>query len=118
MQAVPDISSYLGQLVGLRRDLHANPELGYREHRTADKIAACLEALGLPVRRGIGGTGVVASVCGRGQVRSGPVEPSAFGPTSMRYPFRTSTRNHAKEARFMADVMREVVGDANNIKAE
>ncbi len=46
-------------LVALRRDIHAHPELGYQEHRTAALIAAQLRAIGLEVHEGIGGTGVV-----------------------------------------------------------
>ncbi|MBD5805287.1 putative hydrolase YxeP [Azoarcus sp. Aa7] len=46
-------------LTALRRDIHAHPELAFEEHRTADLIARRLEALGLEVHRGLGGTGVV-----------------------------------------------------------
>ncbi len=48
----------------LRRDLHAHPELRFEEHRTADVVARELEDLGYAVSRGIGGTGVVASLPG------------------------------------------------------
>lgn len=43
----------------LYRDLHANPELSFREHRTAGIVAGHLAELGLEVHGGIGGTGVV-----------------------------------------------------------
>ncbi|CAL9387555.1 amidohydrolase [Streptomyces sp. enrichment culture] len=43
----------------LYRDLHAHPELGLREHRTAGKAAEALRAAGYAVTEGIGGTGVV-----------------------------------------------------------
>ena len=42
-----------------RRDLHRHPELGFNEHRTADKVASLLESFGLDVHRGVGQTGVV-----------------------------------------------------------
>jgi hippurate hydrolase len=61
----PDISPYLGKLVAFRRDLHAHPELKFEEHRTADRIAAYLEALGVPVHRGLAQTGIVATIQGR-----------------------------------------------------
>ncbi|MGY6161053.1 M20 aminoacylase family protein [Paraburkholderia strydomiana] len=48
----------------LRRDLHAHPELRFEEHRTADVVARELEELGYTVSRGLGGTGVVASLPG------------------------------------------------------
>ena len=50
------------QLVRWRQHLHQHPETGFNEHRTADYVAAALEAMGLPVQRGIGGTGLVASL--------------------------------------------------------
>lgn len=49
----------LSTLVAFRRDLHAYPELGFEERRTAARIAEFLEGLGLEVHAGIGGTGVV-----------------------------------------------------------
>lgn len=48
----------------LRRDLHAHPELRFEEHRTADVVARELEDIGYKVVRGLGGTGVVASLPG------------------------------------------------------
>ncbi|OIH98211.1 amidohydrolase [Curtobacterium sp. MCBA15_001] len=46
-------------LLALYQDLHAHPELGFQEHRTAGIVATELEGLGLDVTTGIGGTGVV-----------------------------------------------------------
>lgn len=42
-----------------RHDLHRHPELGFNEHRTAEKVAGLLESFGLDVHRGVGQTGVV-----------------------------------------------------------
>ena len=47
------------QWVAWRRDIHQHPELGFREERTADKVAALLDGFGVEVHTGIGGTGVV-----------------------------------------------------------
>jgi amidohydrolase len=49
-----------GETRDLRRDFHRHPELAFEEFRTAGIIAAQLEALGLSVRTGVGGTGVTA----------------------------------------------------------
>lgn len=49
-------------LIELRRDLHANPELGFEEHRTSDIVARLMQEAGLTVHRGLGGTGVVATL--------------------------------------------------------
>ena len=46
----------------IRRDIHAHPELAFGEWRTAERVAAHLASLGLEVRRGLAGTGVVASL--------------------------------------------------------
>jgi hippurate hydrolase len=65
--ATADASAYLlhalraqvGEFISLRRDLHAEPELAFEEHRTAALVAAKLESWGYEVERGVGGTGVV-----------------------------------------------------------
>ena len=46
-------------VIALRRDFHAHPELGFEEFRTSGIVAARLKALGLQIREKIGGTGVV-----------------------------------------------------------
>jgi amidohydrolase len=50
------------QLSAWRRDFHMHPELGFREIRTAAKVAEILEQVGYRVRRGVGRTGVVAEL--------------------------------------------------------
>lgn len=50
------------QLVSWRRHLHQIPETGFNEHQTSRYVAAALELMGLQVHRGIGGTGLVASL--------------------------------------------------------
>lgn len=60
-----DAALNINQLSAFRRDLHMHPELKYEETRTADKIAAYLAALGIPMARGLGITGIVASIHGR-----------------------------------------------------
>jgi len=48
-----------------RHDIHRNPELGFNELRTADKVASCLQEFGIETHVGIGGTGVVGVLrCG------------------------------------------------------
>ncbi|MGQ9471913.1 MAG: M20 metallopeptidase family protein [Candidatus Aminicenantales bacterium] len=58
------------QLVEIRRDLHAHPELSLQEKRTAALVAAYLENLGLEVRTGIAGTGVLGILRGK---KKGPI---------------------------------------------
>ncbi len=52
----------LAELTALRHDLHAHPELGLEEHRTSEIVAQQLEAMGYAVTRGIGTTGLVATL--------------------------------------------------------
>ncbi len=54
-----DFADLMEPLVALRRDIHAHPELGFKEHRTAARIAAELRSAGIDVHEGIGGTGLV-----------------------------------------------------------
>jgi hippurate hydrolase len=49
-------------LTAIRRDIHAHPELGFEEHRTADIVAEKLTSWGIEVTRGIGKTGVVGTL--------------------------------------------------------
>lgn len=69
--AIPDIltghEADLADLVAIRRDIHAHPELSLREARTARLVAEHLRASGLDVHEGIGGHGVVATLRGIGK---------------------------------------------------
>jgi amidohydrolase len=48
------------ELVDLRKALHQHPELAFEEHETAKAVSGFLAKFGLPIRTGIGKTGVVA----------------------------------------------------------
>ena len=72
MPILDDVARYHEELRAIRQDIHANPELGLEEYRTADLVAAKLEEWGIEVHRGVGGTGVV------GVLRSGN-GPGAIG---------------------------------------
>jgi hippurate hydrolase len=61
------VKDLLPDLIALRRDLHAHPELAFEERRTAGVVAGALRLLGLEVHEGVGGTGVVGTLrCGSG----------------------------------------------------
>ena len=47
---------------GWRHELHACAETGFDEHRTGDVVSRVLTGLGLPFERGVGGTGIVATL--------------------------------------------------------
>ena len=54
-----EIDRRVESLVALRRDFHRHPELSFQEHRTAQIIAERLQAAGLEVRTGLGGSTAV-----------------------------------------------------------
>src|SRR5690625_7842504 len=60
----PRLEALYPELVRVRRDLHMHPELSFEEVRTPQLIADWHERLGLEVRTGVGGRGVVATLRG------------------------------------------------------
>jgi amidohydrolase len=69
---IDQIRRYHAELTEIRQDIHANPELGLEEHRTAERVAQKLEEWGIEVHRGVGGTGVVGVLrSGNGQATIG-----------------------------------------------
>ncbi|MCU0772960.1 MAG: M20 family metallopeptidase [Ideonella sp.] len=59
------LAEFHGELTAFRRDLHAHPELGFEEVRTASRVAEALRACGVDeVHTGIGRTGVVGVIRG------------------------------------------------------
>src|SRR5579872_4733544 len=65
MPPLDAINQFHSALTDIRRDIHAHPELGFEETRTADLVASHLEEYGIEVTRGVGKTGVV------GRLRAG-----------------------------------------------
>jgi hippurate hydrolase len=60
------LEAYKDELTAIRRDIHAHPELGFEETRTAGLVAGKLREWGLSVTEGMGVTGVVGTLKGRG----------------------------------------------------
>ena len=56
------IAAFAPEFIALRQDFHRHPELAFEEERTGGKVADLLEGWGYEVFRGVGGTGVVASL--------------------------------------------------------
>ena len=54
--------SHFNDIVAIRRDIHQHPEIGFDVERTAGIAADALHALGIPVKTGIGRTGVVGDL--------------------------------------------------------
>jgi metal-dependent amidase/aminoacylase/carboxypeptidase family protein len=85
-----------GDLIALRRGIHAHPETAFEENRTAQIVAEKLEEFGLEVATGIGKTGVVGSLkCGSG---------NRYSPEMINTPLETDTA---------VSVAKSLVGDKN-----
>ena len=65
MPVIERINQYQKELVAIRHDLHAHPEIGFEEVRTSGIVAELLEGWGITVHRGLGGTGVVGELKGK-----------------------------------------------------
>ena len=58
------VEKLAAELIALRRKLHEHPELAFEEHETAKAVAGFLEKLGIPFRKAVGKTGIVALIDG------------------------------------------------------
>ena len=91
-----------GWIVGLRRRLHAIPELGYEEHKTSQLIRETLTELRIPWQGPIAETGVVATLSGgrgpcvalRADIDALPIEEQADVPFRSQHPGRMHACGH------------------------
>src|SRR5258706_2484645 len=58
-----DVRSVVSDVISIRRDVHQNPEMGFKETRTSDLIVKRLQAYGVEAKR-IVGTGVLGIIKG------------------------------------------------------
>jgi hippurate hydrolase len=80
-----EIAALMAPLVALRHDIHAHPELGFAEHRTAGIIADALRAAGLEVHEALAARAWWAFCAGFRRA------PLACAPTWTRCPFDEKT---------------------------
>ena len=62
MPIINRIAAFHDDMTAWRRELHAHPETAFQEHRTADYVAQKLAEFGIPIDRGLAGTGVVGTI--------------------------------------------------------
>jgi len=62
MPIINRIADFHADMKAWRHDIHAHPEMAFKEHRTADIVARTLESYGIAVHRGLAGTGVVGTL--------------------------------------------------------
>jgi hippurate hydrolase len=65
MKIIDSILTDAASIAAIRKDIHAHPELCFKEVRTADVVAKQLTDWGIPIHRGMGTTGVIGIVHGR-----------------------------------------------------
>ncbi|RNB81845.1 M20 metallopeptidase family protein [Brevibacillus panacihumi] len=66
-----ELETLYPELVNIRRDLHMYPELSFQEVNTPQKVADYLQNLGLEVRTGVGGRGVIGLLRGGAAEKGG-----------------------------------------------
>ena len=94
---IDQIRRYHDELTDIRRDIHAHPELGLEEHRTADLVARKLEEWGIEVHRNVGTTGVVGVLrSGNGEAAIGLRADMDALPIIEANDFAYASRNHGK----------------------
>lgn len=67
MPVLPKITEYADELTAIRRDIHQHPEIGFEEVRTSGIVARMLQSWGVEVHTGLGKTGVVGILKGKGE---------------------------------------------------
>jgi hippurate hydrolase len=75
LPVIDRIAAFAPELSELRRDFHAHPELGFQEVRTSGIVANLLTKWGIETHTGIGRTGVVGVLKGKGDGRTIGDEP-------------------------------------------
>ena len=116
------INGYAVDLVDIRRDLHAHPELAFEEHRTSELVADFLSSYGFNVTTGIAGTGVVGTMtCGNGQKAIGlradmdalPVDEATGLPYASKQPGKMHACGHDGHIAMLLGAAR-YIGEAKN----
>lgn len=118
----PRLAALLPELVALRRDLHAHPELGFQERRTAAIAADWLRALPrMRVRTGVAGTGVIATLDGpregpclalRADMDALPMDDTCGRPHASRHPGATHACGHDGNVACLLGAARLLAADA------
>src|SRR5262245_32734453 len=62
MPIINRIAAFHDDMKAWRRDIHAHPETAFEEHRTSEIVAGKLAEFGIPVHRGLAGTGVIGTL--------------------------------------------------------
>ena len=95
------IAPSVPELVAIRRDIHAHPELGLEEHRTAALVADKLRSWGIETTTGVGKLGVVGTIKGNRPgnrsvgLRADMDALAIFEQTGLAYASKSAGQMHA-----------------------
>ena len=102
-QILPSVRDISSEMVELRHQIHAHPELAYEEHETSQLVADRLREWGYEVHCGLAGTGVVATLrLGKGGRRLGlradmdalPIQEATGLPYTSKHPGKMHACGH------------------------
>ncbi len=63
------VTENAGEILDIRRHLHANPELSFKEYETSKFVTATLDKWGIPYKDGFVETGIVAHIEGEPSIQ-------------------------------------------------
>ncbi len=117
---LPAIQDMANEMVEVRHQIHAHPELAFEEHATSDMVAARLKEWGYEVHRGLAGTGVVGTLKrGSGQLRLGiradmdalPIQETTGLPYASQLPGKMHACGHDGHTAILLAAARSIAQD-------
>jgi hippurate hydrolase len=117
---LPAIQDMAKEMVEVRHQIHAHPELAFEEHATSDMVAACLKEWGYEVHRGLAGTGVVGTLKrGTGKMRLGiradmdalPIQETTGLPYASQLPGKMHACGHDGHTAILLAAARSIAQD-------
>lgn len=117
---LPAIQDMAKEMVEVRHQIHAHPELAFEEHTTSDMVAARLKEWGYEVHRGLAGTGVVGTLKrGTGKMRLGiradmdalPIQETTGLPYASQLPGKMHACGHDGHTAILLAAARSIAQD-------
>jgi hippurate hydrolase len=117
---LPAIQDMAKEMVAVRHQIHAHPELAFEEHATSDMVAARLKEWGYEVHRGLAGTGVVGTLKrGNGKMRLGiradmdalPIQETTGLPYASQFPGKMHACGHDGHTAILLAAARSIAQD-------
>ena len=117
---LPAIQDMAKEMVEVRHQIHAHPELAFEEHATSDMVAARLKEWGYEVHRGLAGTGVVGTLKrGTGKMRLGiradmdalPIQETTGLPYASQLPGKMHACGHDGHTAILLAAARSIAQD-------